>query len=64
MDGLPHSLPLQITPTVQRTLKARIGCVGVGLHSGRRVALELRPAAAGTGIVFRRTALGVDIPAR
>lgn len=47
----------------RRTLKAPIGCVGTGLHSGRRVALALRPAAAGTGIVFRRTDLGRDIPA-
>jgi UDP-3-O-[3-hydroxymyristoyl] N-acetylglucosamine deacetylase len=47
----------------RRTLKAPIGCVGTGLHSGRRVSLTLRPAAAGTGIVFRRTDLGVDIPA-
>jgi UDP-3-O-[3-hydroxymyristoyl] N-acetylglucosamine deacetylase len=47
----------------RRTLKAPIGCVGTGLHSGRRVALTLRPASAGTGIVFRRTDLGCDIPA-
>jgi UDP-3-O-[3-hydroxymyristoyl] N-acetylglucosamine deacetylase len=47
----------------RRTLKAPIGCVGTGLHSGRRVALTLRPAAAGTGIVFRRIDLGQDIPA-
>ena len=64
MDGLPHSLPLHIAPTIQRTLKAPIGCVGVGLHSGRRVQLDLLPAPVGTGIVFRRTDLGVDIPAR
>jgi UDP-3-O-[3-hydroxymyristoyl] N-acetylglucosamine deacetylase len=47
----------------RRTLKAPIGCVGTGLHSGRRVALTLRPSAAGTGIVFRRADLGRDIPA-
>ena len=64
MDGLPYRLPLQVTPTIQRTLKAPIGCVGVGLHSGRRVRLELLPAPAGTGIVFRRSDLGLDIPAR
>ena len=64
MDGLPHSIPLQITPTVQRTLKAAIGCVGVGLHSGRRVQLRLLPAPVGSGIVFRRADLGIDIPAR
>jgi len=48
----------------RRTLKAPIGCVGIGLHSGRRVSLTLRPAAVGEGIVFRRTDLGLDLPAR
>lgn len=47
----------------RRTLKAPIGCVGTGLHSGLRASLTLRPAAAGTGIVFRRTDLGIEIPA-
>lgn len=47
----------------RRTLKAAIGCVGVGLHSGKRASLTLRPAAAGTGIRFRRTDIGLDIPA-
>ena len=48
----------------QRTLKTAIDCVGIGVHSGRRVNLTIRPAAAGHGIVFRRTDLGRDIPAR
>lgn len=48
----------------RRTLKASIGCVGTGLHSGRRVSVMLRPAAPGTGIVFRRTDAAVEIPAR
>ena len=48
----------------QHTLKNPIGCVGVGLHGGQRVSLRLCPAPAGTGIVFRRTDLGLDIPAR
>ncbi|WP_419896438.1 UDP-3-O-acyl-N-acetylglucosamine deacetylase [Roseomonas sp. USHLN139] len=48
----------------RRTLKAPIGCVGVGLHSGRRASLTLHPAAAGDGIVFRRSDLGLEIPAR
>jgi UDP-3-O-[3-hydroxymyristoyl] N-acetylglucosamine deacetylase len=69
MDGLPQAFPLhsaQLQPAVltQRTLKAPIGCVGVGLHSGRKLRLGLLPAPVGTGIVFRRTDLGVDIPAR
>ena len=41
-----------------------IDCVGTGLHSGRRVRLALLPAEPGTGIVFRRTDLGIEIPAR
>jgi UDP-3-O-[3-hydroxymyristoyl] N-acetylglucosamine deacetylase len=47
----------------QRTLKSRIPCVGIGVHSGRRVSLTLLPAPAGHGIVFRRIDLGRDIPA-
>jgi UDP-3-O-[3-hydroxymyristoyl] N-acetylglucosamine deacetylase len=42
----------------QRTLKSLTRAVGVGLHSGQRVELTLRPAAPNTGIVFRR----VDLP--
>lgn len=42
----------------QRTLKSLTRAVGVGLHSGQRVELSLRPAAPDTGIVFRR----VDLP--
>jgi UDP-3-O-[3-hydroxymyristoyl] N-acetylglucosamine deacetylase len=50
----------------QRTLKTLTKAVGVGLHSGQRVELTLRPAAPGTGIVFRRVDLPepVDIPVR
>ena len=48
----------------RRTLKAAIGCVGIGLHGGCRVSLTLRPASAGTGILFRRTDIGLEIPAR
>ena len=42
----------------QRTLKTLTRAVGVGLHSGQRVEITLRPAAPDTGIVFRR----VDLP--
>ena len=42
----------------QRTLKSLTKAIGVGLHSGQRVELTLRPAAPDTGIVFRR----VDLP--
>jgi len=49
----------------QRTIKNIVRTTGVGLHSGRRVELTLRPATAGTGIVFHRVDLDpvVDLPA-
>jgi UDP-3-O-[3-hydroxymyristoyl] N-acetylglucosamine deacetylase len=47
----------------RRTLKSSIGCVGTGLHSGRRVSLVLRPAPVGAGIRFRRTDTGFEVPA-
>ena len=48
----------------QRTLKSITRAVGVGVHSGQKVELTLRPAPPDTGIVFRRTDLPVpvDIP--
>jgi UDP-3-O-[3-hydroxymyristoyl] N-acetylglucosamine deacetylase len=48
----------------QRTLKSLTRAVGVGLHSGQRVEMTLRPAQPDTGIVFRRVDLPqpVDIP--
>jgi UDP-3-O-[3-hydroxymyristoyl] N-acetylglucosamine deacetylase len=48
----------------QRTLKSLTRAVGIGVHSGQKVELTLRPAAVDTGIVFRRTDLSppVDIP--
>jgi UDP-3-O-[3-hydroxymyristoyl] N-acetylglucosamine deacetylase len=42
----------------QRTLKNAIHATGVGLHTGRKVTLTLRPTAPDTGVVFRR----VDLP--
>jgi UDP-3-O-[3-hydroxymyristoyl] N-acetylglucosamine deacetylase len=47
----------------QRTLKSRIPCVGIGVHTGHRVNLALLPAPANHGIVFRRIDLGRDVPA-
>ena len=70
MSPLAAPPPFAIPPMRQRTLKGKIGCVGVGLHGGRAVSLTLHPAAPGTGIVFRRTDVAasgagrVDIPAR
>jgi len=50
----------------QRTLKNVIRATGVGLHTGKKIYLTLRPAAVDTGIVFRRVDLDepVEIPAR
>ena len=50
----------------QRTIQKSISTKGVGLHSGRRVEITLRPAAPNTGIVFHRVDLPevVDFPAQ
>ena len=50
----------------QRTLKTLIRASGVGLHTGQKVRMTLRPAPPETGVVFRRVDLAapVDIPAR
>ena len=50
----------------QRTIKQLVKTTGVGLHSGLRVELTLRPAAPDTGIVFHRVDLPevVDLPAQ
>lgn len=50
----------------QRTLKSLTRAAGVGLHTGQKVTLTLRPAQPDTGIVFRRVDLPepLDIPAR
>lgn len=49
----------------QRTLRKTIQTTGVGLHTGKKVTLTLRPAKANTGIIYRRTDLqpAVDFPA-
>lgn len=50
----------------QRTLKTAIRATGVGLHTGDKVYMTLRPAAENAGITFRRVDLDepIDIPAR
>jgi UDP-3-O-[3-hydroxymyristoyl] N-acetylglucosamine deacetylase len=50
----------------QRTLKSLVSASGVGLHTGQKVRITLRPAPVDTGVVFRRVdlAVPVDIPAR
>jgi UDP-3-O-[3-hydroxymyristoyl] N-acetylglucosamine deacetylase len=50
----------------QRTLKTLVSASGVGLHTGQKVRMSLRPAPPDAGIVFRRIDLAspVDLPAR
>ena len=48
----------------QRTLRRTVSCTGIGLHSGNKVTLTLKPAAADYGIRFQRSDLGgLEIPA-
>ena len=48
----------------QRTLRRQVSCAGIGLHSGDKVTLSLKPAPANSGIRFRRSDLGgLEIPA-
>jgi UDP-3-O-[3-hydroxymyristoyl] N-acetylglucosamine deacetylase len=48
----------------QRTLKNSIRATGVGLHTGKKVLMTLRPASPDTGIVFRRTDLDLPVDIR
>ena len=61
-SSIPHFFKYMLK---QRTLKSLIRASGVGLHSGIKVNMALRPAAPNTGIVFRRVDLDpvVDLPA-
>ena len=64
-QAVNFSLP--VVGRKQRTLKTAIGCVGIGLNTGQRVAMTIKPAAPGTGVIFRRIDLGSgtpEIPAR
>ncbi len=48
----------------QRTLRRPVSCTGIGLHSGNKVSLSLKPAPADYGIRFQRADLGgLEIPA-
>ena len=50
--------------SVQRTLRRPVSCTGIGLHSGNKVTLSLKPAPADYGIRFQRADLGgLEIPA-
>ena len=48
----------------RRTLASAVTTEGVALHTGTAVRMTLAPAEAGAGVVFRRSDLGRDIPAR
>jgi len=48
------------TMFLQRTVKREIGCKSIGLHSGRKVGMVIRPADVGEGIVFVRTDMSGD----
>ena len=58
MDGLPQAILPHGLPPRQRTVRTRIGCVGVGLHGGQRVAMTICPAPADHGVAFQR----IDLP--
>lgn len=60
--GVPGTM--QVPAALRRGLKSPIACRGVGLHRGVDTLMRLAPAAPGSGIVFRRSDLGVNIPAR
>jgi len=48
----------------QRTLRRPISCAGIGLHSGKKVTLSLKPAPSDFGVRFRRADLGgLEVPA-
>jgi UDP-3-O-[3-hydroxymyristoyl] N-acetylglucosamine deacetylase len=50
--------------SVQRTLRRPVSCTGIGLHSGNKVTLSLKPSPADSGIRFQRSDLGgLEIPA-
>ena len=50
--------------TLRRTLAHPVTASGTALHSGVPVTMTLSPAATGSGIIFRRADLNIDIPAR
>ena len=50
--------------TRRKSLARPVTVTGIALHSGAEVTMRLAPAAPGAGILFRRTDLGAEIPAR
>ncbi|MCP4392930.1 MAG: UDP-3-O-[3-hydroxymyristoyl] N-acetylglucosamine deacetylase [Alphaproteobacteria bacterium] len=59
--GVEAVIDNSFVPFKQATLKNEIFCRGVGLHSGKEVTVALKPAPAGTGIIFRRTDVDSNI---
>ena len=54
----------QSVKNLQRTIRRPVFCSGIGLHSGQKVTLRLRPAPVNHGVVFKRLDLdGLEIPA-
>lgn len=51
-----------MTKLYQRTIAKAITATGIGLHSGKKVTLTLKPAEVDTGIVFERTDLDAIVP--
>jgi len=45
----------------QRSIKNKVSAVGVGLHSGQKIRIELKPAKEDSGIIFKRTDIKVPI---
>jgi len=61
---MPDHRPAPLHPLFsQKTIARPVAISGVGIHTGKLVHLEIHPAPEGTGVVFRRTDSGVEIPA-
>jgi UDP-3-O-[3-hydroxymyristoyl] N-acetylglucosamine deacetylase len=61
---VPRSLKARRLLAPQKTLRSSVPCTGVGLHSGRKVTMTLKPAEPNAGVTFVRTDIGVAIPGR
>ena len=60
----PTDSDVQRVNNAQQTIRRPVACSGIGLHSGHKVTLRLKPAPADHGIVFKRLDLdGMEIPA-
>jgi UDP-3-O-[3-hydroxymyristoyl] N-acetylglucosamine deacetylase len=48
----------------QKTIKRMVSCTGIGLHSGKPVELRMLPAGPETGVIFRRSDCGAEVPVK